>query len=382
MSQPPEQNEAFALIIDNSSSGAASLDEARQTALRIYRLVGAEQFKIFMLGNTTPIPSTALKQTAPPGINRQPQPCSLIAPIMELLVREERKHSVIIVGDGEIFDLDDWTGDPRVESWLLVYTGIEPSLQKTSGCVSEISSRQIGSDVDTLLSYFSRPAVPPSEPPPARQSWNEAETHEWQVDPTGYPLIFVEPLHAYVQLFPVPKPQFEKFIASGARREYGDEWYQDLTTLNPRASYRSPDVPAREQLFMTGLTPVETLDFGRWLGRNYTLLTAKEWGECYRWFGDRTAPPVPPDLCDRLSRDALGIWELVEEQWLERSQQPTLRQLSLMTQGILEWVTEQPGRYCGLGDPASSKSQRRAEHPVHPIGEGRHRNLGFRLRMR
>src|ERR1043165_7969067 len=118
MSQPPpgqnEANEAFALIVDTSSSAAADLDEARQTAQRIYRLIGAEQFKIFMLGSDTPIPSTALKQTTPPGVN-QPQPCSLIAPIMETLVREERKHSVIIVGDGEIFDLDDWTGDPRVE---------------------------------------------------------------------------------------------------------------------------------------------------------------------------------------------------------------------------------------------------------------------------
>ena len=88
------------------------------------------------------------------------------------------------------------------------------------------------------------------------------------------------------------------------------------------------------------------------------------------------------EICDRLSRDALGVWEMVEGHWLEPSRQPNLRELSLMTQGVLEWVTERPGRYCGLGEPAASKLQRRAEDPVRPVGQGRLRNLVFRLRVR
>ncbi len=383
MSQPPpEQNEAFALIIDTSASAADDLDEARQTAQRIYRLIGAEQFKIFMLGSTTPISSTALKQTTPPGVNQQPQPCSLIAPIMEMLVREETKHSVIVVGSGEIFDLDDWTGDPRVGGWLLVYTGTEPSLQKPGGLVSEISAAQIRGDADTLLSYFSRPAVRASEPPPAGHGLADAGAYRWRVDPSGYPLVFVEPLGAYVQLFPVSKPQFEKFLASGSQRVFGDEWYEEILTLNPRASYRSPDVPAREHLFMTGITPDEALAFGRWMGRDYALLTAEEWGACYEWFGGQAAPSAPPDICSRLSGDALALWETIEGQWLEPRRSPNLRELSLMTQGVLEWVVERPGRYCGLGEPAASKLQRRAGDPVRPVGHGRLRNLGVRLRVR
>lgn len=382
MSQlPPEQSEAYALIIDTSASATPYLDEARRMAQLIYDLIGVvdeEQFKLFALGSTTPLPLTALRQTGQPVTGRPSKPCSLIAPIMETLAQDGIKRSVIIVGNGEIFDLDDWTGDPGFDGWLLVRTG-EQSLQGPDGAVSEITARQVGGDADTLLSYFSWFDGKGPEPP---RPGGDGGACEWRVDATGYPLVFVEPLEAYVQLFPITKPQFEKFIASGGRRECGDEWYAELLTLNPRASYRSPDVPARERLFMTGVTPDEALAFGRWMGRDYALLTAQEWGACYKWFERQAAPPAPPEIRDRLSRDALGVWGLVEGQWLGLSRQPNLRELSLMTQGILEWVTERPGRYCGLGEPAASKLQRRAEDPVRPVGRGRLRNLGFRLRAR
>src|ERR1043165_8759814 len=116
MSQPsPDQNESIALIIDTSSSAASALDEARQTAQKICYMTGSEQIKLFMLGSTTPVSPATLKQVSPPGVNQQAQACSLITPIMEKLVREEQKHSVVIVGNGEIFDLEDWTDDPRVD---------------------------------------------------------------------------------------------------------------------------------------------------------------------------------------------------------------------------------------------------------------------------
>jgi hypothetical protein len=269
-----------------------------------------------------------------------------------------------------------------VEGWLLVYTGGEPSLQRPGGRVSEISARQIGGDVETLLSYFSRPAVRASEPPPARPGAAGADAHRWRVDASGYPLVFVEPLGAFVQLFPVTKPQFEKFIASDKHREFDDKWYEGILALNPRASYRSPDAPPRERLFMTGITPEEASAFGRWMGREYALLTTEEWRTCYEWFGGRATSPVPSDLSARLSQDALAIWDTVEELWLDWHRQPSLRELSLMTGGVLEWVIERTGRHCALGDPAASKLQRRFDDPVRPVGHGRLRNLGFRLRTR
>lgn len=384
MSQPPpNQNEAFALIIDTSSSAVSDLDEARQAAEQIYDLAGpeqAEQFKLFMLGSTTPVLPITLSQSSPPGVVQQSQACSLIAPIMEVLVRDEQRRSVIIVGNGEIFDLDDWTGDPRVDGWLLVRMG-ERSLRGPGSRVSEITADQLNGDMDTLLSYFSRFTREPAEP--ARHA-QDPGAYGWRVDASGYPLVFVEPLEAYVQLFPVTKPQFEKFIATGRQQELDDEWYEELLTLNPRASYRSPEVRVRERLFMTGVTTDEALAFGRWLGRDYALLNAEEWCTCYEWFAAQPALSAPPDLSGRLSQDALAVWGIVEGQWLEQCRQPNLRELSLMTQGILEWVVERPGRYCGLGEPAASKFQRKAGDPVRPTGSGprRLKNLGFRLRTR
>lgn len=378
MSQPPpEQNESIALIIDTSSSALAGLDAARQAAQVIHGLIGSEQFKFFMLGSATPISPAALRQAGPPGVNQQVQACSLIAPIMETLVREEQRHSIIIVGNGEIFDLDDWTGDPRVDGWLLVQTGAQ-SLQRASSGVSEITLDQIMGDADTLLSYFSRPAREPEEN--LKRDY-DAGQYEWRVDASGYPLVFVEPLRAFVHLFPVAKPQFEKFMVASRRSDYGDEWYTKILDLNPRASYCSADIPSRERLFMTGVTTDEAASFSRWLGRDYGLLSADEWSACDEWFAGQPAPSAPLDLLKQLSRDALALWEIVEGQWLDHRRRANLRELSLMTQGVLEWVIERPGRYCGLGEPATSKFQRRANDPVRPLGPEprRHKGIGFRL---
>ena len=382
MSEPPlNSNEAYALIIDTSSSAGPDLNAARQMAQRIYYMTGAEQseqFKLFILGSTRPVSPTTLDETTPPGVGGHPKPCSLIAPIMEVLVREELKRRVIIIGNGEIFDLNDWTGDPRVYGWLLVKTGAQ-SLQSAGGRVSEISLDQVSDNIDILLSYFSRFSREVVKPP--RFDLNH-DAYKWRVDASGYPLIFVEPLETYVQLFPVTKPQFEKFLASGRRSDLGDEWYAERLSVNPRVTYWSTYIPTRERLFMTSITPDEALSFGRWLGRDYGMLSAEEWGACYEWLAQHPAPSVPTDLAGRLSQDALGIWKTVEEQWLESHREPSLRDLSLMTQGILEWVIERPGRYCGLGEPSASKLQRGATDPVRPVGQRRLKNLGFRLRMR
>lgn len=377
---PPDENEAFALIVDTSSSAKLSLDEVCQTAYRIYSVIGAKQFKIFMLGSTAPISPAMLKQPDALSIKSQAGLCSLISPIMEVLMREEQKHSVIIVGSGEIFDLDDWVDDPQVDGWLLVLIGEESSLQSSGGRIAEIRAHQIN-DAETLLNYVTR-FTPTERESPERTLYHGSG--DWQVDASGYPLIFVETLGAYVHLFPVTKPQFEKFIASGKQQGLDDEWYMKRCALNPRASYRSPDVPMLENLFMTGISTDEALAFARWLGRNYTLLSAEEWHKCYEWFETRPAPAPLPELAERMSRDALAIWEIIEERWLEQSREINFQELSLMRQGILEWVAELPGKYYGIGDPATSNILRQIDEPVRLRGPEprRHGNLGFRLRMR
>src|SRR5262249_13945908 len=156
MSQPfPAQNESFAVIIDTSSSAEEYLYETRRMAQLIHDVIGVvndEQFKIFMIGSTKPISLSALRQIGPPSVTRQSQPCSLITPIMETLARDGQKRSVIIIGSGQIFDLDDWTDHPSFDGWLLIQTG-EESLQSPDGRIAEITLEQIGGDTETLLSY-------------------------------------------------------------------------------------------------------------------------------------------------------------------------------------------------------------------------------------
>src|ERR1044071_142208 len=93
----PSQNESIALVVDVSSSAIPWWDETRQTTQRIHLLLeGSKSLKLYTLGNSAPISSNILKQPIPPGFSQKAQVCSLITPIMEVLVRQEQKYSLIV----------------------------------------------------------------------------------------------------------------------------------------------------------------------------------------------------------------------------------------------------------------------------------------------
>lgn len=373
---PPGPKEPIALIIDTSSSVTDWWDETKRTAEKIYLLLaGSHPCKLYKVGSAMEILESTFKQLYPPGHTQQAQACSLIAPILEVLVQQVQKHFLIIVGGGEIFDLLDWTEDPRIGGWLLVRTTGQ-SLQAKSSELTEITPEEI-QDKETLLSYFSSAAPKPRA---GRAGRSKLEAYQFSVDESQYPLIYVEPLKSSVQLLPVTKPQFEKFIVSGKQSDFGDTWYDMINKLNPRAAYRNQDFFIREQLFMTGITLSEAFAFSRWMGPQYSLLSADQWRSCYNWFKTQPMSSIPAELAGKLARDAQAIWETLESRYLFPS--GNLQEFSLMTQGILEWVEEGRGRYCGLGEPASSVYQRDVFDPVRPLPGRRIKNLGFRLMRR
>src|SRR5438093_1112099 len=104
--------ESLVLVIDNSSSAISRLEEARQAAQRICYTSGIERIKIFMLDNAVPILQATLRQAIPRGVNPHAQSCSLLARIMKVIGDDDQKQNVIIIGNGEIFDLEDWLDDP------------------------------------------------------------------------------------------------------------------------------------------------------------------------------------------------------------------------------------------------------------------------------
>lgn len=390
--------EVIALLADNSQSAIPHLDVTRKTTAHIYSmLTGTAQVSLYLLD--TPSPVSLQKLEAADGLSSHQSrttPCSLIGPILEKLARHAQKFSVIIVGNGEIFDLADWLDEPLIEGWLLVCTGTE-SLQGASPRLPEIHPDAVG-DLASLLRHISLSTEQTLVAPTPEY---DQEDYQWEVDATGYPLIRIDPLRCFMHLFPVSRPQYERYMAANRRLGYDDRYYQEILQLRSRASCFSREPAPFGQLLMTGVTTEEAMSFGKWLGQDYTLFSAVDWEICYNWLAKRAAPLVSTGLKSRLSRDARALWEIIErrhrglssseftihqaavgmsywERPEDRPQYLSLADLSLHSGGILEWVTERPGSYCGLGDPQNQEYLRRPTDPLHPH-QSRLKDLGFRL---
>jgi len=367
--------ESLALVFDASSSAAPVMAEIWNTSKSIENILGVEELKLFALGNGASLPLSTLTQAKLPGAANQRRPCSLIAPIMETMIRGETRFSVVVVGNGEIFDLDDWVDEPLLDGILLVRAGSN-SLKKETTDINEISLEELESEGDHLRELFSRPDRVVDESTKVSPKQSE---YKWRVDRTGYPLVSVRDSGLYVGLFPVSNSQFEKFIVERRHSEFDDEWYDQILSLRERGSYRVED-DELTHLFMSGVTTKEALSFCRWLGQDYRLLTAAEWSACHSSFESQPLPSLTAGLSALLSRDARQIWNRVDQEKFNHHKDLKLQNLSLMSQGILEWVSEMPGTYHGIGDPVAARSLRNVYDPVTPLGpEPRLANLGFRV---
>jgi hypothetical protein len=248
--------------------------------------------------------------------------------------------ALILIGNGEVFDLADCLEDPLIDRWVLVRTGMDKLAGDMVGGVEELCG-------DPLPAIYERLCAPPSRHaprPPAPFAPAAIDDGAWRVDRSGYPLVYVEPLRCHVHLFPVSKPQFERFLAEGDQAGWGDEKYAEMLKLNPRASFRAADSDDYVRLFLTGVRPDEAKAFGGWLGDEYELPDERQWKACYDWLGRQPIAGPPPGLAE----DARAIWQAVA---MRRSSH-TLLELSLMTEGVREWVRTGTEKYGGLGRPA------------------------------
>lgn len=359
-----------ALVIDASQSAVSYWGETRRAALELYVMLSRSgEVALGLLGQSESIKVADLESLSPPPI----QPCSLIAPSLEKFVQQRPIQAVIIVGNGKVFDIEDWIEHPLIERWLLIQSGPD-SLQGELRSLPEITS----SELDRAVQLLTRPLPQRNRTEPSSRRLGNVKTQRWSVDPTGYPLILIEPLQSWIQLFPVTKTQFERFLATTDQAGFDDEWYTTVLKLNPRVSFRSPTPEHYERLLITGVTRDETMSFGRWLGNDYLLLEKDEWRMCYRWLASQPVTALPLELGNRLAADARAIWRLIEE----RLQPRTLLELSLMSQGVIEWVLDQPKTHAGLGDPRPSSPfsppLREWFNLVKPIVQ-RPRDFGFRL---
>ena len=116
-----------------------------------------------------------------------------------------------------------------------------------------------------------------------------------------------------------------------------------MLKLDPRVSFRAAERGDCTGLFLTGVKPEETKVFGGWLGEEYELPDERQWRACYDWLGRQPIEGPPPGLAE----DAQAVWRAVVAQRSLR----TMLELSLMPEGIREWVRIAPEKYGGLGSP-------------------------------
>jgi len=295
--------------------------------------------------------------------------------------RRQHAQAVIVVGSGEVFDLPDWINCPLVDRWVLVQTG-SMSLQGDQQIAPEVKAEQLEQVYDLLRAPVDSKYGCNSQ---WTTGWSNA-SYSWALDAAGYPMIWIEPIKAFVHLFPVTKAQFERFLYAANPRSFGDAWYENLLALNPRVSYREINRQPYERLFLTGVLPDEAITFSQWMGKEYALLDTNEWRASYQWLEQHPSSAMPPSLYDLgISEDACFIWETIESQLHPRD----LLELSLMSRGVIEWVIDKSvgtnDDYVGLGQTRDSfwSSLRTPFAVVPPIRpDERIRYFGYRLRRR
>jgi hypothetical protein len=379
--QPLPHLRHVVFVIDSSQSARAFLNETWQSYLALSSLLPPQATRsIYLLGEGKPLSGDEIARAGAGGLERLSSQCSLMAPVFRHLVEHSpRVDALILIGNGEVFDLDDWIGHFMVERWLLVRTGSD-SLQKIGHGLPEISPDQM----DAARRLLALPQTFAHRFAPFTSGVSDLSSYRWHLDRTGYPMIRVDPLDCFVHLFPVTRVQFEKFIASGFGAGFDDEWYGARLLSNPRVSYSDISREDYEGLFATSVTIAEVEMFANWLRcglETFSLLSSEEWELGYQWLLTKKPTAPPPEVTES---GALSTWQFIQTHLSPQS----LGDCALMSNGVMEWVafksSPQEKRYCGLGRPRAHFSPqpfRNIFEPSIPLID-RPRNFGFRLRMK
>jgi hypothetical protein len=332
-------SETISLVVDASESAASVWKETAQATANLLEALpqGAVE-GIYLLGSATrweaaqwqkdmPFPVAACKGS------------SFIAPsCSSWQQRRSSPSAVAIIGAGEIFDLLDWAGSGA--QWVLLRTG-EASLQGAQGRLPELLPAEL-EQAATMLGSAVYPFQPPRAP---RLTGSVAQ--QWRTDRAGFPMVWVPPLEAFVQLFPILKAQFECFLTQTDLPEFGDQWYQKLLTFNPRLPLSAPTFGEYERLCLTGLLPEEVAAFAAWQGPGFRSLTLSEWQVATTWMAQQGLPAPPADIEAAMALAARRIWQGL----LTALQPQRLDELALLHNGVVEWVIEPNGVPQGMGRP-------------------------------
>lgn len=177
--------------------------------------------------------------------------------------------------------------------------------------------------------------------------------HKYILDKTGFPMIWVDELSAYMHLIPVTKIQFEYMICDQPRSQFSDQWYQQALNLNPRIS---PDQINRNnywQALITGVSPKEAQFFSQWCGGDFDLPNRQEWYVAYKSLKVLDAPFEINQL--KLKTRIKLLFEALNNQVQPFKQSNDLASKMLLEGGVFEWVKDsnESPPWSAMGKPAS-----------------------------
>ncbi len=206
-------------------------------------------------------------------------------------------------------------------------------------------------------------------------------------DRTGFPMIHIPRLNAWLGWLPVTMVQLEYFLCDQPDPKFDNAWYQQLEHTKNRVTPHDITDGNLYRLFATQMTPADIERYCEWLGRLdgelYRLPTAEEWITAYREL--QTRPPGPaisfPKQQERTRRLLENVRLVTEQKEYLEKHDNTLRVHMLMVNGVKELTATSDGGWCTLGRPqVTQKQQKRADEPD-PVPNPRigAKDTGFRI---
>lgn len=179
----------------------------------------------------------------------------------------------------------------------------------------------------------------------------------FEIDPAGFPMVWVQAIAAWMHWLPVSKLQFERFLHQARDRRFDAAWYEHLLTLNPPVAPERIRTENYRNALLTGILPGETQRFAAWLGAGFTIPTLEQW---LRAWASLDALPaeraLPASLASGLEEPVRTLVMRIESALAAAAgpgRRRTLADQMLMRWGVLEWVEEtaNPARWVGIGEP-------------------------------
>jgi hypothetical protein len=164
----------------------------------------------------------------------------------------------------------------------------------------------------------------------------------FEFDRTGFPMVYIDAIGAFMHWMPVTKLQFEYFMCSAPDSQFGEGWYEEILQPNPRVSPGAINASNYWRALLTNILPEEAQRFARWCGDEYEVPTLEVWSAAYKALKE-----LPPEsgvvermgkLKDRVRTTLNRLDSETAKALRDAGYDRTLADQMLMRMGVLEWV--------------------------------------------